>query len=235
LEIRRRTVLKGFAAGGALLALGSSGQVNTDPAGPAPCGLLLGHTGIGNTFESGVRGVLARAGYREPEVVRWEGGPLASPSAPPAQVERSSARRWIVILDDAGAAVFQEMVRGAGWRLLVRGSHAYWQGGSVTLRHEWVTASPQWSAKALLVSLLRKGEARFSITESFLAEATVATTAQDACLVRSHDWVECVGQVVAASAIGLGAGREPAAPVLRARDYERRLQARRFTSFVVDL
>ena len=36
----------------------------------------------------------------------------------------SRGTRWIAVLDDAGAAVFQEMIRASAGRLLARGSHA---------------------------------------------------------------------------------------------------------------
>jgi len=240
-KLDRRTLVKGLAAGGALLALGSPRRTLAATAAAEPealrCGLLLGHAETAAAFERGARSVLDRAGQPEPEVVHWPGGPLALPSALPGQVGRASARRWIVALDDAGAAVFQEMIRSAGGRLLSRGAHACEVGGTASLRHEWLAASPRWSAGALLASLLRDGQAGFSIAESFLATAAVAPAAleRDAFLRRSDDWVECVGQAVAGSALGLGAGRDVPAPVERARARDRRLPRRRFATFVVEL
>jgi hypothetical protein len=239
MELDRRTLMKGLVAGGAALAFGSSHRVLADVPGSAAasCGLLLGHAEIEAAFERGARALLTRVGHPEPEVVRWKGGPLTTPSALPAQLDRSSATRWIVVLDDAGAAVFQEMIRSAGVRLLSRGGHACSAEGSAPFRHEWVAASPRWSAGALLASLLHEGDLGFSIAESFLGEAEVAPTAleRNAFLKRSDDWVECVGQAVAASALELGAGREAPASVERARDHERRLPTRRFASFVIEL
>src|SRR5690606_29693853 len=85
------------------------------------------------------------------------------------RMERARGTRWIALVDDGGAALFQELVRAASGRLLARGSHACAPYASVPLRHLWVAASPAWSARSLLASSLMGTGASFSITESFLA------------------------------------------------------------------
>src|SRR5690606_7507511 len=118
-----------------------------------------------------------------------------------AHAERARGTRWIALVDDGGAALFQELIRAASGRLLARGSHACSQDASVPLRHLWVAASPTWSARALLASSLIRTRSSFAITEQILggAESTPPPAAgrRDTRLPGSADWVECVGQAVA--------------------------------------
>ena len=103
-----------------------------------------------------------------------------------------------------------------------------------------MTASPTWSAGALLASRLVGNGSSYSITESFLDDSQVVRPPfeRDDFLARSDDWVECVGQAVMASAFELGAGRDlPAdrAVVHATRHSTQRPTVRSFTSFVMDL
>jgi hypothetical protein len=95
----------------------------------------------------------------------------------------SRGSRWVVLLDDASAAVFTEMARNAGVRFLSRGSHvssrknstlpvspANGANGSAALRHLWTSASHGHSAGAILASELARNHGSFSIVENFLGE-----------------------------------------------------------------
>ena len=240
MEIDRRSLMKGVVVGGALLALGSSRWAAADspPFREGRCTLLLGHRDADVAFERGARTVGERLACDAFEIVRSDAAPMLSPGALIERMERSRGTRWIAILDDASAAIFQELVRTADGQLLTRGGHACSPNGSVALRHEWAAATPAWSAGALLASGLIEQGSSFSISESFFSANPVASPALeiDDFLTRSDDWIECVGQAVAASAFGLGAGREltpDRAFVARTRD--RVLPPQRFATFVVDL
>lgn len=240
MEVDRRTLVKGMAAGGALLALGSPPFATADSGRlrEGRCALLLGLPDVDAAFERGARSVVARVGCDAFEIVRSASAPMLDPGSLIAWMERSRGTRWIAILDDASAAIFQELVRMLDARLLARGSHACSRNGPTVLRNEWLAATPAWSAGALLASRLIEQGSSFSIQESFVSTSPPASPAleDDDRSGRSDDWVECVGQAVAASAFGFGAGREIGADrafVLRAR--ERRLSPQRFATFIVDL
>lgn len=244
MHVDRRSFVKGIAAGGALLVFGAPRPAfAAPPAGvPAGCTLLLGHPGVEAAFARGVRAVLARAGCRELGSADGIGGPIASYDALRGRLERAHGTRWIAVLDDGGAALFQELVRSAGARLLARGSHACSPDGAVPLRHVWVAASRAWSAGPTLASALGATGVGFSVAESFFGEAAapaaVAPGAGDERAERSGDWIECVGRAVALAALGRTAEAGP--PVERsfvhpARAGERTPPTERFASFVVDL
>jgi len=240
MDVDRRTVVKGMAAGGALLAFGVPRWALAEAGGPAPpqgCTLLLGGSESDAAFACGARAVLVRAGCPERALAASAGGPLAAPGALRAQLVLARGTRWIAVLDDAGAAIFQELVRGVEGRLLSRGHHAIAPGDTSEQRHAWVGASPKWAAAALLADCLAADAANVTIDESFLAHAAMAPrTTRDGLLTHSPDAAECVGQAVAACALGLGAGRRPpggSAPPRFAGAPAPPM--RRFVSFVVDL
>lgn len=247
MDVDRRNLMKGMVAGGALLAFGAPrwGLADSPGCGPGRCALLLGHADVDDAFETGARAACARAGYEGLEVVKRKGGLLSDPGQMVELLERSRGTRWIAVLDDASAAVFQELVRSAASGLLSRGSHACSEDGSVPLRHVWMVASPVWSAGALLAASLIEGGTSFSITETFLHEPSAPRAAEIPIPAPfggrdevGRDWVESVGRAVAASALGLGAGRASPADrafVHRTSHRERRLATQRFASFVVDL
>jgi hypothetical protein len=244
MEVDRRSFVMGMAAGGALLAFGAPRAALAKAGGGAPggCTLFLGHSDAAPAFARGVRSVLARAGCPEPGIVDAPGGPIAAHDVLRAHAERARGTRWIALVDDGGAALFQELIRAASGRLLARGSHACSQDASVPLRHLWVAASPTWSARALLASSLIRTRSSFAITEQILggAESTPPPAAgrRDTRLPGSADWVECVGQAVAAAALGLGAAAAPAGDhrfVHRAARDEAPLPTWRLATFVADL
>lgn len=224
------------------MALGAPRWAHTESSPPAArrCALLLCNGGDA-AFERGARVVAGRIGAAPLEIVQLESGLLTETTALIERIERGRDARWIALLDDASAAVFQELVRSAGGRLLSRGSHASSDDGVFRFRHVWMTASPMWSAGALLASQLVRGGSSYSIQESFLDQTPVVCPGRDSgdFLGRSDDWVECLGQAVTASAFGLGAGRDlpPDLAVVHAshRGESRRPAVRRFTSFVADL
>jgi hypothetical protein len=97
-----------------------------------------------------------------------------------------------------------------------------------------------WSAGTLLAFHLEENGSSYSIQESFLDETPVesARHTPGEFLVRSDDWVECVGQAVTASAFGLCARRNLMAEraiTNETRYGQWRSPARSFASFVVDL
>jgi hypothetical protein len=105
----------------------------------------------------------------------------------------------------------------------------------VPFRHLWVAASPAWSTRALLESRLDGMGTRYAITESYLdGRSRAPSSARDDVPDAAGGWVDCVGQAVAASALGLRPARRTAR-VSWAAPRETALVAQRFASFVVDL
>src|SRR5690606_12693177 len=189
--------------------------------------------------------VLARGGCRELGGAAGIGGPIADYGAIRERIARARGTRWIAALDDGGAALFQELIRSEGGRLLARGSHACSPDGAVPLRHVWIAASPAWSAGPPLAAALAATGAAFSVAESFLDEAAPPAgpqapppAASEALATGSRDWIECVGRAVARAALGLAAEAGPA--VSRTFSHGERtgeppLPIARFASFIVDL
>src|SRR5690606_21896647 len=174
MEVDRRSFVKGIAAGGALLAFGAPRLARAAApaaAAPAGCTLFLGHPGVEAAFARGAGAVLARGGCRELGGAAGIGGPIADYGAIRGRIARARGTRWIAALDDGGAALFQELIRSEGGRLLARGSHACSPDGAVPLRHVWIAASPAWSAGPPLAAALAATGAAFSVAESFLDEA----------------------------------------------------------------
>ena len=245
MDLDRRSFVMGMATGGALLAFGGlrpAALANPTGGVPGGCRLLLGHPEAAPAFARGARAVLARAGCRELGIVDAPGGPIAAHDALRAQLARAQGTRWIALVDDGGAALFQELVRAASGRLLARGNHACAADGAVPLRHVWVAASPTWSARALLASSLTGTGASFSVAEDVLGAApsppVPPAAGVDTFVRRSPDWIECVGQAVAAAALGLGAAAASAVEprfVHRAAREQGTLPTRRLATFVADL
>lgn len=202
----RRNLMKGVLTGGTLLALGLPGIAQAAFTGPIRAGrrrdciLLLGHTWADAAFAQGA--AAAHAAY-----AGYTGGVAPASFGPAAQTHgkrgiaglrtvaldeglllqmdkvagllaRSRGTRWVALMDDASAAIFTEMVRNAGARLLLRGTHAasgddsaVTAGGMPALRHVLVAASPRLSAGDMLASELVRHHRSFSITENFLGKA----------------------------------------------------------------
>ena len=188
---------------------------------------------------------LRQGGVEGLEVLKRKGGLLSDPGQMGELLERSRGTRWIAVLDDASAAVFQELVRSAASGLLSRGSHACSEDGSVPLRHVWMVASPVWSAGALLAASLIEGGTSFSITETFLHEPS-APRAAEIPIPAPFGGRDEVGRHWGGirrprrGGFGPRARRGPSFPadrafVHRTSHRERRLATQRFASFVVDL
>jgi hypothetical protein len=71
-------------------------------------------------------------------------------------------------MDDASAAVFQELARTAGSRFLSIGSHASMNDNADHHRHLWLAASPAQGVGGLLAAQAVRSGGNFSITESFI-------------------------------------------------------------------
>ena len=242
MDVDRRSLMKGILAGGAVLAFGVPRWARAESSSrPGErCALLLGNSEVDAAFERGARVVTDRIGVAPLAIVRLERGLLAAPGALIDQIAHSRGARWIAVLDDASAAVFQELVRCADAQLLSRGTHASSEDGPTRFRHAWMTASPMWSAGALLASHLADSGSSYSIMESFIDETPIVDPRPewDDFFPESDEWVEWVGQAVTASAFGLGAGRDLLAGrafVHETHDLEQTRPPRRVASFVVDL
>lgn len=172
MDMDRRSLMKGMLAGGALLALGTPpwAFAGSLVRRPHHCVLLLGGTSADDGFECGARAACTGMTYEGLQTLRLQGGLLRNPGAVVRLLEQSNGSRWMAVMDDASAAVFQEVTRSAGGRLLFRGTHAGSTDASCPLRHVWLTASPARSAGGLLASLLTGRHGCFSITEEFLQE-----------------------------------------------------------------
>lgn len=198
MDVNRRNLMKGMLTGGTLLALGIPGvpTAATASAGSSVgksrgCALLLGNTAVDDAFAKGASSAHAAcsahsahlAGLSQLQLVKLKGGLLVEMDRVAELLALSPGSRWVVLLDDASAAVFTEMVRNAGARLLSRGSHVAsrhdsafpaFPNGSATLRHLWTSPSRGHSAGAILASRLMGNHGSFSIVENFLGEAASA-------------------------------------------------------------
>ncbi len=177
MEIDRRNLMKGLLAGGALLALGTPSWAFADePAKKAKrCLLFLGGANVDGRFANGVRAACAETGYDGLETMKVDGGLLSDPGKLVALLEQTKGARWIAVMDDASAAVFQELARTAGGRLLSVGSHASAKDDPCPLRHTWLAASSAQSAGGVLASRLIGAGESFLITESFLEGSSAAS------------------------------------------------------------
>jgi hypothetical protein len=178
MDIDRRSLMKGLLAGGALLALGSPSWAFADhPARrPKQVLLFLGDTGADDAFAKGVRAACAEGASPALRTVEVTGGILLYPGKLAALLEETRGARWIVVIDEAGAAVFQELARAAGGRLLSVGSHVVSEGDACPLRHVWLSASAAQGVGGLLAAQLVGTHHRWSITERFLSDSSTART-----------------------------------------------------------
>lgn len=174
MDIDRRNLMKGLLAGGALLALGTPSWTFADePARKAKrCLLFLGDNNVDGLFANGVHTACAETGYDGLETLQVNGGLLSDPDKLVSLLEQTSGARWIAVMDDASAAVFQELARTAGGRLLSVGSHASVNDHACSLRHVWLAASSAQGVGGFLASQLIDARESFSITENFLNESS---------------------------------------------------------------
>lgn len=177
MDIDRRSLMKGLLAGGALLALGTPSWTFADgpTRNPKRCLLFLGGNTEDDQFAHGVRAACQEVRYDELETMQVNGGILSDPGTLVSLFEQTSGARWIAVMDDASAAVFQELARTAGGRFLSVGSHASMNDQACSLRHTWLTASPAQGVGGFLASRLIAGRQSFSIIESFLNEPSAAS------------------------------------------------------------
>ncbi|MEO8992288.1 MAG: hypothetical protein ABI284_06505 [Nitrosospira sp.] len=201
MDVNRRNLMKGALTGGTLLALGIPAGAFAIPQGRVErFGLLLGNTPVDAAFAAGFRsavqysakrGGMTAAGagddHGAPQVIKLKGGLLSDYEVATRLLEKSRGTRWVAVMDDGSAAVFTELVRNAGARLLLLGSHvssghdASVQGISPDisrLRHVWAAASPAHSAGGILASQLIENQSSFSITENFFSAAHSVAQAQ---------------------------------------------------------
>ncbi len=176
MDIDRRHLMKGLFAGGALLALGTPPWTFAEPPirKAKSAVLFFGDHSVNEAFARGVRATYAEAGLDGLKTVRLEGGLLSKPDAVIALMEQSRGTRWIAVLDDAGAAIFQELARAAGGRMLLVGSHADSESQTSLLRHVWLVASPEQGVGGLLASDLSRSGRSFSISENFVSGSSSA-------------------------------------------------------------
>lgn len=169
--IDRRCFMKIVFAGTALLACGAPAWAMANPPRrrARQCVLLLGHAGVEDAFEKGVRAACANGEYGRMHAVKLK-GVMVDPGRVVELLKQSRGMRWIVVMDDASGAAFQELARSAGGRLISQGNHAYTEDGFPPLRHVWLAASPDQSAGGILASSLIERDGDFSIVESFLRE-----------------------------------------------------------------
>ncbi len=172
MEIDRRSLMKGMLAGGALLAMGAPPwSLAGQPARrPKHCMLILSGTSADEAFARGTQTACAGRTYDDLRTVTLKGGLLAGTDRVSKLLEETRGTRWIAVMDDAGAAIFLELARTVGVRLLSMGTHACSTDGACHLRHDLAATSADHSAGGLLASHSIQRQGSFSITESFLQE-----------------------------------------------------------------
>lgn len=175
MDIDRRSLIKGLLAGGALLAFGTpSWKFADQPARKVrPCVLFLGDSAVDDAFAKGVRVACSEMGYDGLRTEKVNGGLLSDPNQLVLLLEQSGRARSIAVMDDASAAVFQELARTAGGQLLSVGSHVRVNDDACPLRHAWLTASPTQGVGGLLAAQVVRTGVSFSITESFIKPLSV--------------------------------------------------------------
>ncbi|SOD41747.1 hypothetical protein [Nitrosovibrio sp. Nv4] len=200
MDVNRRNLMKGVLTSGTLLALGIPPGVyanNATAGGAGRLGLLLGNTRVDAAFAAGIRTAYAAhvkhavkeggaAGHGAPEVVKLKGGLLTDYEEVARLLEKSRDTRWIAVMDDGSAAVFTELARNAGAKLLLLGSHVSSgsdrtqdiSGDIPELRHVWAAASPLHSAAGILALQLITNQSDFSIVENFFSGEHAAEQAQ---------------------------------------------------------
>jgi hypothetical protein len=175
MDIDRRSLMKGLLAGGALLALGTPSWTFADQSArnAKRCMLFLGDDTVDDLFANGVRAACAEMGYDGLRTVKMDGGILSDPDRLVMLLEQSGRARWIAVMDDASAAVFQELARTAGGQLLSVGSHVRVNDDACPLRHAWLTASPAQGVGGFLAAQVVRTGVSVSITESFIKSSSV--------------------------------------------------------------
>jgi hypothetical protein len=200
MDVNRRNLMKGILAGGTLATLGIPRFTTATPGiAPAPdfvkartCALLLGNTSVDDAFANGVSAaysvysaglgnVSAQPTTLALDVVKLKSGLLVEVGRVSELLAISRGMRWVAVMDDASAAVFTEIVRAAGGRLLSRGTHvssrnvsaypAFQSDCPPLLRHLWASTSSEQSSGVMLASQLVRHHQSFSIVENFLREA----------------------------------------------------------------
>ncbi len=177
MDIDRRNLMKGLLAGGALLALGTPAWTFAEEPNRTAkrCLLFLGDNYVDERFANGVRAACQEVGYDGLETRQVDGGLLSDPGKLVSLLEQTKGARWIAVMDDASAAVFQELARTAGGRLLSVGSHASAKDDACPLRHTWLAASSAQGAGGVLATRLIGAGESLSITESFLDGSSAAS------------------------------------------------------------
>lgn len=156
MDIDRRNLMKGLLAGGALLALGTPAWTFAEEPNRTAkrCLLFLGDNYVDERFANGVRAACQEVGYDGLETRQVDGGLLSDPGKLVSLLEQTKGARWVAVMDDASAAVFQELGRTAGGRLLSVGSHASAKDDACPLRHTWLAASSAQGAGGVLATRL---------------------------------------------------------------------------------
>jgi len=170
MEVDRRSLMKGVLAGGALLAFGvpSWAFAGSPVRTPQRCVLVFVGTRADEVFARGARAACARVDYAGLQTVMLKGGLLTGTDRMITLMDRFRGARWIVVMDDANAVIFLELIRTAGARLLSMGTHACSKEHSCQVRHAWTTISPSNSPGALLASQFIQRHGSCLVTENFL-------------------------------------------------------------------
>ncbi|QPD05543.1 MAG: hypothetical protein Nkreftii_003317 [Candidatus Nitrospira kreftii] len=174
MEVDRRSLMKGMLASGALLALGVPPWTFADQPARRPqrCMLVLGGTPADEAFAHGTQAASAAMMSEGCRTVHLKGGLLTGMNEMVNLLHHSRGVRMIVILDDASAVIFLELVRSAGVRMLSLGTHACSTDSPWPIRHDLVSTSQDHSAGGLLASQLIPGQGSFSIMESYLRDVS---------------------------------------------------------------
>lgn len=218
MNVYRRNLMKGALAGSTLLTLGLPTRAMPVAAGagtPARLRLLLGSGKIDAGFAAGARTAFAahvrqtasgqdaaaaagkaRMAQGGLDVIKLEEGMLVEYEKVARLLGTFRDTRWIAVMDDGSAAVFTELVRNAGGRLVSFGSHAStgqaWMGGravhALQLRHVWTAASPAHAAGRLLAARLVGKRNGFSIVENYFSTRGGEEGTADGSLPGFHAW-----------------------------------------------
>jgi hypothetical protein len=138
--------------------------------------LVLSGTGADAAFARGTQAACAAMMYEPFRTVQLNGGLFTGIDQMVHLLDQCRGARLIAILDDARAVIFLELARPAGVRMLSMGTHACSTDGTCHIRHELASTSQEHSAGGLLASQLTHQQSSFSITESFLHDASEEPT-----------------------------------------------------------
>lgn len=176
----RRNLIKGMFTSGTLLALGipsiaSAAAINPPYMGKIRhCQLLLleNNTPINEAFISGANtawGTYTNSQQGRLPIVQLRNELLTNPYKVAELLRQSHPVRWIAMMDNASAAIFNELIRNIEGHLLSLGSHTFSSDDPpLPLRHVWTMTSSLNSAGGLLASALMQNQHNFSIVEHFL-------------------------------------------------------------------